>query len=187
MASAVLQAAKLEAEALAQVVQQRHASLGSLQSQAVDDGAWLDGLRVIQIGPLAEELKVHPSQLRQVLIALRHAGNDIRRNSAGPVIRGRKVALNDLQPGTELAGTVMNVVDFGVFVDVGQAETGLIHISRLANGFIRDSRDFVWEGDPIRVWVVSIDEAKNRLALTAIPPGSESRGNGRAPRARLPC
>jgi uncharacterized protein len=190
-ADAVLTACQLDRDDLTAVIKQRTESLGKLVDEPVDDTKWLDGLKTAQLRDLAQQLEADPAQLKQVLIALRHAGNDIRRNSAGPVLRGKKNALTELKPGTELAGTVMNIVDFGVFVDVGRAETGLVHISRLANGFIRNSRDFVWEGDPIRVWVVSIDESKNRLALTAIAPGiSGQRGNGRsaakAPRWKSP-
>ncbi len=81
--------------------------------------------------------------------------------------------LEDLTPGMELEGTVLNVVDFGVFVDVGLSETGLIHISRLADHFVRDPQDLVSVGDSIRVWVVSVDKQRRRVALTAIEKGKE--------------
>ncbi len=79
----------------------------------------------------------------------------------------------DLQPGMELRGTVLNVVDFGAFVDVGLSDSGLIHISQLSAGYVRDPHDVVAVGDQVRVWVSSIDQQRRRVALTMIAPGTE--------------
>jgi uncharacterized protein len=73
----------------------------------------------------------------------------------------------------ELKGIVTRVVDFGAFVDVGLHELGLIHISRLANRYVRDPRQEVAVGDSLRVWVVEIDKKRNRVSLTAIEPGTD--------------
>jgi uncharacterized protein len=73
----------------------------------------------------------------------------------------------------ELSGTVLNVVDFGVFVDIGLSDSGLVHISRLADRFIRDPHEVVGVGDVLKVWVVDVDKARRRVSLTAIAPGSE--------------
>jgi uncharacterized protein len=73
----------------------------------------------------------------------------------------------------ELSGTVLNVVDFGVFVDIGLSDSGLVHISRLADRFIRDPHEVVGVGDVLKVWVVDVDKNRRRVSLTAIPPGSE--------------
>ena len=91
----------------------------------------------------------------------------------GPVFKQGILKLDDLHEGMELAGTVLNVVDFGVFVDVGLSETGLVHISRLADHFVRDPQDLVSVGDPLRVWVVSVDKQRRRVALTAIEKGKD--------------
>jgi uncharacterized protein len=173
-ADAILESCGLTRDDLTTTIKSRMAAIRRLGADpnSVDDQKWMESLRTVKLKELADKLQADAGQLKQVLIALRHAGNDIRRNSAGPVMRGKQTPLAELTEGTELHGTVLNIVDFGVFVDIGRSETGLIHISRLANGFIRNPRDFVWEGDPIRVWVVSVDEAKNRLALSAIAPGS---------------
>jgi uncharacterized protein len=85
--------------------------------------------------------------------------------------------LEDLAPGMELSGTVLNVVDFGVFVDIGLSDSGLVHISRLADRFIRDPHEVVGVGDVLKVWVVDVDKSRRRVSLTAIAPGTE-----RAPR-----
>ena len=73
----------------------------------------------------------------------------------------------------ELRGTVLNVVDFGAFVDVGLSDSGLIHISQLSAGYVRDPHDVVAVGDQVRAWVSAIDPERRRVALTMIAPGTE--------------
>ena len=74
----------------------------------------------------------------------------------------------DLVPGMELTGTVRNVIDFGAFVDIGVHQDGLVHISRMAEKFIRHPSEVVKVGDIVKVWVVSVDEQKKRIALTMV-------------------
>jgi uncharacterized protein len=81
--------------------------------------------------------------------------------------------LEDLKPNMELSGTVLNVVDFGAFVDIGLVDSGLIHVSRLADRYISDPHDVVSVGDILRVWVVEVDQKRRRVSLTAIEPGTE--------------
>lgn len=81
--------------------------------------------------------------------------------------------LEDLRPGMELSGTVLNVVDFGAFVDIGLTESGLVHISRLADRFIRDPHEVVGVGDTMKVWVLEVDKQRRRVSLTAVAPGAE--------------
>jgi uncharacterized protein len=78
----------------------------------------------------------------------------------------------------ELSGTVLNVVDFGVFVDIGLSDSGLVHISRLADRYIRDPHEVVGVGDVLHVWVVEVDKNRRRVSLTAIRPGSERPHHG---------
>jgi uncharacterized protein len=73
----------------------------------------------------------------------------------------------------ELRGTVLNVVDFGAFIDVGLSDSGLVHISQLSAGYVRDPHDVVAVGDQVRVWVTAIDNERRRVALTMIAPGTE--------------
>ena len=70
----------------------------------------------------------------------------------------------------ELTGTVRNVIDFGAFVDIGVHQDGLVHISRMANKFIRHPSEVVKVGDVVKVWVVEVDKKKNRIALTMLKP-----------------
>ncbi len=89
-----------------------------------------------------------------------------------------------------LSGTVLNVVDFGAFVDIGLPDSGLVHISRLADRFVRDPHEVVGVGDVLTVWVVDIDKQRRRVSLTAIEPGTEkpaeSRREPARPRPRRP-
>jgi uncharacterized protein len=89
------------------------------------------------------------------------------------VFRRGVLKLEDLQPGMALSGVVLNVVDFGVFVAIGLSDTGLIHISRLADRYVRDPHDVVGVGDVIAVWVVDVDKQRRRVSLTAVKPSSE--------------
>ena len=81
--------------------------------------------------------------------------------------------LEDLAPAMELTGTVLNVVDFGCFVNIGMHDSGLVHVSRLADRFIRDPHDVVAVGNIVKVWVVEIDKERRRVSLTMVQPGSE--------------
>ena len=90
----------------------------------------------------------------------------------------------------ELKGTVVNVVPFGAFVDIGLKDTGLVHISRMANKFIKNPYEVVGVGDVVSVWVVEVDQERKRASLTMVAPGSERKPEPRpafvAPPPRAP-
>ena len=90
-----------------------------------------------------------------------------------PIFKKGVIKLDDLAAGMELAGTVLNVVDFGAFVDIGLHDTGLVHISQLANKYVRDPHEVVSVGDIVKVWVHEIDKTRRRVSLTMIAPGTE--------------
>ena len=121
---------------------------------------------------LAEELEVGNLLLSDILTQLARPGRDPRETQAGPIYRRGVLKIEDLAPGMELTGTVLNVVDFGVFVDIGMHDSGLVHISHVANRYVSDPHSIVSVGDPVKVWVESIDPARRRVALTMIPPGT---------------
>ena len=73
----------------------------------------------------------------------------------------------------ELKGTVLNVVDFGAFVDIGLKDSGLVHISQLANRYIKSPHDVVSVGDVVTVWVMGVDGERKRVSLTMVKPGTE--------------
>ena len=78
------------------------------------------------------------------------------------------LSIEDLQPGMELRGTVRNVVDFGAFVDVGVHQDGLVHISKLANRFVKHPSDVVRVGDNVTVWVEKVDLDRKKISLTMV-------------------
>lgn len=131
--------------------------------------------------PLASELQIGVPTLRDMIDSLARPGRDPRAELAGPIFRKDILKMSDLQPGMELRGTVLNVVDFGAFVDVGLKESGLIHISQMATQFIRSPHDRVSVGDVVTVWVLAIDAERKRVSLTLIPPGTPVPPRGRRP------
>lgn len=122
---------------------------------------------------LAAELGVGAHLLRDILNSLQRPGRDPREDLPQPAFRREVMKLEHLHPGMELTGTILNVVDFGAFVDIGLPDSGLIHISRLADRFVKDPHEVVSVGDMLNVWVVEVDKQRRRVSLTAIKPGTE--------------
>ena len=122
--------------------------------------------------------------LKDILAQLARPGRDPREDLPPPIFKKGVIKLDDLAPGMELSGTVLNVVDFGAFVDIGLHDTGLVHISQLANKFVRDPHEVVSVGDIVKVWVHEIDKARRRVSLTMIAPGTERTGAERRGRGK---
>lgn len=133
----------------------------------------------LEISSLVQELNASEVRLRDILASLARPGRDPREDLPAPVFRRGVVKLEDLQPGMMLSGTVLNVVDFGAFVDIGLPDSGLVHISRLADRFVRDPHEVVGVGDILTVWVVDVDKQRRRVSLTAIEPGTEKPAESR--------
>ncbi len=131
---------------------------------------------------LAREIGVGLPTLNDMLSELQKPGRDPRDELPKPVLRTDVLDIADLKPGMELTGTVRNVIDFGAFVDIGVHQDGLVHISRMSERFIRHPGEVVKVGDVVRVWVVSVDEKKKRIALTMVrekQEAADNRGGGR--------
>lgn len=122
---------------------------------------------------LTAELGVGLFTVRDILDNLARPGRDPRESLPPPIFKKGVLRTEDLKPGMELTGTVLNVVDFGAFVDIGLHESGLIHISQMADRYIRDAHEKVMVGDIVRVWVVEVDNQRKRVSLTMCPPGTE--------------
>lgn len=134
----------------------------------------LDPARHAPPEQLIQELSVDRYTLQQVLDALLRPGRDPRADLPAPAFRTGILTLADISAGMELDGVITNVVDFGAFVDVGLKHDGLVHISRMSTEFVSSPLDVVSVGQPVRVWVESIDLARERVGLTLLPPGSPS-------------
>jgi uncharacterized protein len=141
-----------------------------------------DRLAQIDVNQLADRLQVGKLLLKDILASLDRPGRDPREDLSPPVFRREILKLEDLKPGMEFSGTVLNVVDFGAFVDIGLSDSGLIHVSRLADRYVKDPHEVVSVGDILRVWVVEVDEKRRRVSLTAIEPGSEKTRPSRSSR-----
>ena len=131
------------------------------------------------IPALANELEVGEPTLRDIFDALARPDRDPREDLPKPIFKKGVLKLEDLQPGMELKGTVLNVVDFGAFVDIGLKDSGLVHISQLANRYIKSPHDVVSVGDVVTVWVMGVDQERKRVSLTMVKPGTERPAAGR--------
>ena len=135
----------------------------------------------LDLEQLSAELQVGTLLLKDIITQLARPGRDPREDLPPPRFRREVLKLEDLQPGMELAGSVLNVVDFGAFVDIGLKDSGLVHISQLSGGYVQDPHQVVAVGDQVQVWVLNIDKERRRVGLTMIQPGSEQpRGRKRA-------
>ena len=104
--------------------------------------------------------------LRDIAAELQKPGRDPRDELPPTLLRTDVMDINDLQPGMKLRGTVRNVVDFGAFVDIGVHQDGLVHISRLADRFVKHPSEVVRVGDVVEVTVLEVDTTKNRISLS---------------------
>lgn len=113
-------------------------------------------------------LDVGKETLRDIVDALKAPGRDFRESMPAPILRSDIFSLEDLKPGMELQGTVRNVVDFGVFVDIGVKQDGLVHISKMSQSFVKHPSDIAAVGDIVKVWVVDVDVVKHRIQLSML-------------------
>lgn len=124
----------------------------------------------IGIAALAEKIGVGEPTLNDILNELAKPGRDPRDELPKPLLRSDVLEISDLKPGMELKGTVRNAVDFGVFVDIGVHEDGLVHISQICNKYIKHPLEVVNVGDVVTVWVLEVDCKRKRISLTMKPP-----------------
>ena len=141
-------------------------------------GYTLADVRDGKIGMLPQKLKLFGEEkaaaqlgiglptLRDIVRELTRPGRDVRNDLPAPVLRTDVLDIKDLKPGMTLTGTVRNVVDFGVFVDIGVHQDGLVHISQVCSKFIKHPSEVVAVGDVVPVVVLDVDEKKHRISLS---------------------
>ncbi len=117
---------------------------------------------------LASELGCGEITLTDILSELEKPARDPREDMPAPILKADVLEMKDLKPGMKLKGTVRNVIDFGAFVDIGVHEDGLVHISKMADRFIKHPLEVVSVGDIIDVTVLDVDEKKGRISLTML-------------------
>lgn len=123
-------------------------------------------LKLLDIEKLAADLNAGIPTVTDILEALTKPGRDPREDLPAPLTRQNIVKLEDIKPGTIMRGTVRNITDFGVFVDIGIKTAGFIHISELSKRFIKHPLDVVSVGDILNVIVISVDPKRNRIGLS---------------------
>lgn len=138
--------------------------LDKLNCAAPEDA---DGLaRLYGLEKLAKELGAGIPTLQDILTELKKPGRDPREDMPAPVFRSDVMKMEDLMPGMTMKGTVRNVIDFGAFVDIGVKQDGLVHISELADKFVKNPMDVVAVGDVVAVRVLAVDLKKGRISLS---------------------
>ena len=125
-----------------------------------------DKIKALGEESVARQLDIGVPTLRDVAAELAKPGRDVRDELPAPILRTDVLDIKDLAPGMVLTGTVRNVVDFGVFVDIGVHQDGLVHISQVAEKFIRHPSEVVSVGDIVKVVVLDVDEKKKRISLS---------------------
>lgn len=150
VAREVLKRAKVKPEALA------HGGIADIAAHIGD------------VPTLATELNVGQPTLRDIIAELEKPGRDPRDDAPAPIFSTSVRDFDDLAPGMELTGTVRNVVDFGAFVDIGVKQDGLVHVSKLADRFVKHPSEVVSVGDTVTVWVTGIDKDRGKISLTMV-------------------
>ena len=123
-------------------------------------------VRRLGIETVAERIGVGVPTLEDILDELAKPGRDPRDELPKPVLSSDVLEMKDLTPGMVLNGTVRNVADFGAFVDIGVHQDGLVHVSEMADRFVKNPLEFVKVGDVVRVKVLAVDEQRKRISLS---------------------
>ena len=140
--------------------------LKKLNYSAEDIGSKSLKLDNINLEEISKELDIGMETLKDIIKELKKPGRDPREDMPKPILRSDVLDMKDLKPGMVLKGTVRNVIDFGVFVDIGVHQDGLVHISEITQRFIKHPLEAVSVGDIVDVQVLTVDVAKKRIGLT---------------------
>jgi len=119
-----------------------------------------------KIKELAEDLQIGDMTLTDIIKELLKPGRDPREDMPKPILRADVLKFEDLQEGMTLTGTVRNVIDFGAFVDIGVKHDGLVHISEMADKYIKNPSEIVSVGDIVKVKVIGIDQERQKVKLS---------------------
>ena len=123
-------------------------------------------LSKVDVTKMADELGIGGLTLRDIIDDLSKPGRDPREDLPKPILRSDVLKFEDLQEGMELTGTVRNVIDFGAFIDIGVKHDGLVHISEMADRYIKNPSEVVSVGDIVKVRVIGIDKEKQKVSLS---------------------
>ncbi len=126
----------------------------------------LEKVKKMNATKVADELNIGVPTLYDIIAEMQKPGRDPRENIEQPQLRSDVLSMEDLKPDMILTGTVRNVIDFGVFVDIGVHQDGLVHISQLSDSYVKHPMDVVGVGDIVQVKVLEVDTQKKRISLT---------------------
>lgn len=149
------------AKKLLQLLGYKEEDLKKSRLQDIDERAAREG-----ISKLSEEIGIGIPTLNDIIKEIKKPGRDPREEMPKPILKTGVIDLKDLKPGMMLMGTVRNVADFGAFVDIGVHQDGLVHISQLADKFVKHPLDVVKVGDIVQVRVLEVDEKRKRISLS---------------------
>lgn len=127
-----------------------------------------EALDNINIKAKAKELNIDEYTLKDIILDLKKPNRDPRDNMSTPILKSDILDIQDLKIGSKLQGTVRNVVDFGAFIDIGLHNDGLVHISKMANRFIKHPSEIVKVGDIVECYVIDIDLDKEKVSLSLL-------------------
>ena len=123
-------------------------------------------MKKMDVDAFLERHNIGRPTLSDIADSLLKPDRDIRDDMAKPVLKTEVLTLDDLKEGDVLNGTVRNVIDFGAFVDIGVHQDGLVHVSEIADRYIKHPSEVLKVGDVVKVKVISIDRDKKRIALS---------------------
>lgn len=141
-----------------------------LSEANLGDATLKQRLAQVDIKQLSQKLAVGEQTLTDIIASLQNPGRDLRDEMPAPLLRQDVLTMADLKPGMQLQGTVRNVVDFGVFVDIGVKHDGLVHISKMSDHYVSSPAKIASVGDIVTVWIDSVDEKRERIQLTMVAP-----------------
>ena len=120
----------------------------------------------VDIEVISSELNVDKYTLKDIILDLKKPGRDLRDSMPKPILKSDVLKIDDLHIGDKLQGTVRNVIDFGVFIDIGLHNDGLAHISKLTDKYIKHPSEVVSVGDIVDCYVIDINKEKERVSLS---------------------
>ena len=145
--------------------------LFGVKKESVKNGGAADIVQKIKeagVCETAEKCGVGAPTLRDIAAELAKPGRDLRDDLPAPMLRTDVMDMKDLKPGMKMRGTVRNVIDFGVFVDIGVHQDGLVHISQIVDRYIKHPSEALKVGDIVDVYVLGVDIEKKRISLTML-------------------
>lgn len=144
-----------------------------LQKEDIGSDILKEKLNKLDIQDTSETLNIGIPTLEDIIASLIAPLRDPRDEFETPILKSDVLSMEDLKPNMALSGTVRNVVDFGAFVDIGVKQDGLVHISKLSKGYVKHPMNIVSVGDIVDVWVLDVNQDKQKVSLTMIDPNGQ--------------